>query len=96
MNGEVKFYVDSLMHRGMVFGGRPVWSAHLFTDGTVRDLLKFGWGIGLRSRWLDDKNEIPHFDVTEQMWNRALAAGAILVSREEATALWKKLRERAV
>ena len=93
--GCVKFYVDPLMHRGMVFGGRRVCSSHLFTNGTKHDLLNFGWKIGLRSRWLDEKNDIIHFDVTEQMWNMAIAAGAIQVTSHEAAMIWKKLKEKA-
>lgn len=90
------FYVDPLCAHGMKIRGASVLSCHLFTDGGTLDLASFGHKIGLKPRWLDKRNQIIHFDLTEWMRHRAIAAGAIPVSREEAVGIWRIIRERAI
>lgn len=87
------FYVDPLCAHGMKIRGTSVLSCHLFTDGGTLDLISFGHKIGLKPRWLDKRNRIIHFDLTESMRRRAIAAGAIPLSREESVRIWRMIRE---
>ena len=84
-------YVDQLMSRGMEVRGQRVRSCHLFTDGERKELVVFGAGLGLASRWLQvsrSKKQVFHFDLTEGMRVRAIAAGAKEVSNREAAKIW--------
>lgn len=90
------FYVDPLCAHGMSIRGESVHSCHLFTDQGTLNLVRFGHKIGLKPRWLDKKGSIIHFDLTASVRHRAIAAGAIPVSREEAVGIWRMIRERTI
>ncbi len=72
-----------------VYVDLPVWPwrgkkwAHLWTDGPLDELHVFAQQIGLRREWFQDKRNFPHYDVTEGMRARALAAGARVGTRED-------------
>lgn len=51
------------------------WS-HLMGD-TLTELVAFAEALGLRRAWLQDKASGVHFDVTDSVRSRALAAGAV-------------------
>jgi len=62
---------------------------HLYAD-SLAALLDFGDRIGLKRSWLqhpDGKDGLPHYDVTGQMLDRAVAEGAILVTGGDGTYL---------
>jgi hypothetical protein len=63
-----------------------VWS-HLFTDADPRELHDFAARIGLRRAWFQDRSghgiDRSHYDVTDTLRRRALAAGAHPVSWRE-------------
>lgn len=91
-----KMYVDGLMHRGLVLHGKPMRNCHLFTDGTIDDLLKFGVSLALRTSWLHHpKGKIAHFDLTRSQREFAIERGAIKVSRKQAVMLWREILSRS-
>ena len=77
-------YVDKLRDHGWRHGP----SCHLIAD-TIDELLDFAVSIGLRKEWFQPKSS-PHFDLTAQGRELAVANGAIELDNR---ALALKLRE---
>ena len=66
----------------------------LATDGPVRELHEFAQKIGLKRSWFQDKSRHPHYDLTsDRMVNKAVSAGAQVVSRRELVK-WVLRRDR--
>lgn len=65
---------------------------HLYAD-SLAALLDFGDRIGLKREWLQNPtgDGLPHYDVTGQMLDRAVAEGAILVTGGDGT--YRRLRQ---
>lgn len=55
---------------------------HLVSDTSIEELQEFAEGLGLRREWLQ-RGSIPHYDVTGEHYDLALARGAVLVSSRE-------------
>jgi hypothetical protein len=81
-------YVDRLMDRGWVLRGERVMSCHLFADGDRAELASFAAGIGLPSTYMHTSRGRLHYDLTEGMRARALAAGAVEVTNKTAAKMW--------
>lgn len=64
---------------------------HLFAD-TTSELREFARKIGLDPKWVQTRGEIVHYDLTPDRRERAVKAGARELSREEAVAIWRRLR----
>lgn len=88
-------YVDALIawpqkatSGGRYFGSGKL-SCHMWTDGTLSELLTFAQSIGLRREWLQTKRtDFLHFDLTPSKRILAVRAGAQEVDLKD----W--LRER--
>jgi hypothetical protein len=66
-------------------GPRRFWHqrcGHLVSDASLAELHEFAEGLGLRREWLHRKS-IPHYDLTGEVYELALARGALLVSSRE-------------
>lgn len=59
-----------------------VWS-HLWTDGPIEELHAFARRIGMKRSWFQDRPRWPHYDLTGHMPDRAIRAGAKLVTIRE-------------
>ena len=55
---------------------------HLVSDTSLNELHDFAGVLGLRREWLHRKS-IPHYDLTGEVYELALAHGATLVSSRE-------------
>jgi len=68
-------FVDEL--RSARDGAAWRWSSacHLYADG-ADELHAFAVAIGLNRSWFQDRPRFPHYDLTERMRARAVAAGA--------------------
>lgn len=79
-------YVDDMRRRAKVGSGRPaVWS-HMFAD-THDELVAFAKLLGLRPEWIQHEGTYrEHFDVTNTMRDKALAAGAQPITYPRGTA----------
>lgn len=65
---------------------RPARWSHLFAD-TTEELLEFAGRLGLRPEWLQHAGtHREHFDVTDTVRRRALAAGAVAIRYPRGTA----------
>ena len=67
-------------------------ACHMIAD-TVAELKAFAVSIGMREEWFQPKSS-PHFDLTEELRARAVAAGAIEMGRREFVAKLQELRAR--
>lgn len=68
---------------------------HLMSDASVEELHEFAQRIGCRRSWFQDHPNLAHYDLTEAMRRKAIAAGAREVSSKEmARAMWRKIREQ--
>src|SRR5688572_25590215 len=70
-------YVDNLRD----YGWRHGPSCHLVAD-SVEELMEFAIGMGLRREWFQPKST-PHFDLTVEGRNLAVAHGAIELDQRE-------------
>jgi hypothetical protein len=82
----VTIFVDDYKVRAKVGRVAANWS-HLLSsepDPTDRELLEFAKRIGLDPAWIQHAGQpLAHFDVTDQMRERALKAGAVPVTWKE-------------
>lgn len=91
------FYVDPLCKHGFVFDRRinkqAVMTCHLFHDGNDRGkLLDFAQLIDMKARWIQKSNAgLWHFDLMTGKRERAIANGAIPVSRQKAVSIWYEM-----
>lgn len=67
-------------------------ACHMIGD-TIAELKAFALSIGMREEWFQPKSS-PHFDLTEQLRRRAVAAGAIELGRREFVAKLQELRAK--
>jgi len=74
----MSIYVDGLRQCVMNKNWRHQTSCHLFAD-TAEELLEFAGKIGLKPGWFQNKKRFPHYDLTEGMRRKAVAAGAVEV-----------------
>ena len=63
-------------------------ACHMIAD-SIAELKAFAVSIGMREEWFQPKSS-PHFDLTEELRERAVAAGAIELERR---AFVRKLQE---
>lgn len=69
-------------------GARGPWRywhrrcGHLVSDTSIEELHEFASALGLRREWFQT-GSIPHYDLTGEVYERALEKGAELVSSRE-------------
>lgn len=66
--------------------------AHLFAD-SVEELHNFAARLGLKRAWFQNHQKLPHYDVTQQKRERAIALGAQPVGRRELARHMKRIAE---
>lgn len=67
-------------------------ACHMIGDG-VAELISFAVAIGMREEWFQPRSS-PHFDLTEELRKRAVAAGAIELDRRAFVRKLQELRAR--
>ena len=55
---------------------------HLVSDTSLAELHRFAEKLGLRREWFQKKS-VPHYDLTGEVYERAIEFGATLVSTRE-------------
>ncbi len=65
-------------------------SAHLVAHD-LSELHEFAGRLGLKPSWFQRHDRLPHYDITEAKWKRAIHMGAELITREEFVKLMKPL-----
>lgn len=68
-------------------------ACHLVAD-SVSELQEFAVLLGLHPSWFQDKPELPHYDLTTGMRQKAIRFGAIELSRKKFLKLMRKYRSR--
>lgn len=87
---------------GPFIRARGLWKAGGFyrmtSDDSVRELLDFAAGLGLRLSWYrpEDTREHPHFELSVPLRALAVRRGARLVSTTAYAAAKRRLHEREV
>lgn len=81
-------YVDPLVD----YGWRRGPSCHLIGD-TISELIAFAVSIGMRAEWYQPKSS-PHFDLTVDARNAAVAHGAIELDRRPFVEKLRELRAK--
>ncbi|MHC4617244.1 MAG: DUF4031 domain-containing protein [Planctomycetota bacterium] len=69
---------------------RYKYAAHLVAD-SLNELHNFAAVLGLKREWFQG-NTLPHYDVTAAMRRKAVAMGAISITREQMGAMIKQYR----
>ena len=96
-------YIDTPVEYSGVpheMGGRKFKSSHLMSDKVgqeaVEELLAFAKKIGLNTRWIQDtRNPIyVHFDVMNNYYQKALAAGAIPLTPKDLARVTVQKKEK--
>jgi hypothetical protein len=67
-------------------------ACHMIGD-SIQELKTFAVSIGMREEWFQPKSSL-HFDLTEELRARAVAAGAKELGRREFVAKLQQLRQR--
>jgi len=67
-------------------------ACHMIAD-TILELKNFAVTLGMREEWFQPKSS-PHFDLTEELRTKAVAAGAIELNRREFVIKLQELRAR--
>lgn len=90
----VTIYVDNIFIPARVGRINGKW-CHLMTDGPAEELHAFAQSIGLKRSWAqhEDRPDHLHYDVTEKVRAKAVAAGAVEVSWRDIAGLMKHQRE---
>jgi hypothetical protein len=70
-------------------------SCHLTTEGPLDELHVFAARIGMRREWFQDHPLAPHYDLTIDLREVALANGAVFVSARDQVRLRRAARGRA-
>ncbi len=88
-------YVDPVLACVPNKSWRHMKSCHLFTlPGGLDELHAFAKKIGLRRDWFQHKpGKLPHYDLTEMMMLRAVAAGAVQLNRANTVAIMRSWRQ---
>lgn len=65
-----------------IFHGKPIMSSHMISDTSIQELINFAVKIGLKRDWLQfdrkkNMSPMPHFDVMNSVYQKAVSAGAI-------------------
>jgi len=68
---------------------------HLVSDHSLEELHEFAACLGLRREWFQMKS-IPHYDLTGEVYERAIERGAILVTSREIVRRAVRLRFKSV
>lgn len=78
-------YVDPICSASQQLGSRNKWDrcCMLYAD-SLQELMEAAWLLGLKPRWLRDRDAKlpPHFLVTAGIRIKAIDAGAVLVGME--------------
>ena len=87
-------FIDALIDYGAGLNRRLGKSSHLVSDlpgaAGTEELVAFARSIGMRESWLQKAGtRHQHFDVFAGRYERALAAGARVVTRGELVAIFK-------
>jgi hypothetical protein len=85
----VAVYVDELKSYPLA-QWRHGKACHMIGD-TIPELKAFAVSIGIREEWFQPKSS-PHFDLTEELRVRAVAAGAVEMGRREFVTRLQELR----
>lgn len=82
-SSSMAILIDSFMNgaRGP-FHFRHRRCGHLVSDTSIEELHAFAEKLGMRREWFQ-RRSIPHYDLTGERYNLALAMGAELVSSRE-------------
>ena len=67
-------------------------ACHMIGD-SIAELKAFAVGIGMREEWFQPQSS-PHFDLTEELRGRAVAAAAIELGRHDFVRKLQELRRR--
>jgi len=92
----VTVYVDDWRQWARVGAVETRWS-HL-TGDDLDELHAFAAGLGLRRQWFQDHHADParhHYDLSDAVRQRAIAAGAVAVTWREGARLRRLARARA-
>ena len=86
-------YVDPLFVTGLTRQWPYPRACHLFADGD-KELHALAARIGLKRTWFQNRpGKLPHYDLTMRMRRRAISAGAIELTRQEAAAKMRTIKE---
>lgn len=73
-------------------------ACHMFTDAlsdNLEPLHRFAESVGLKRDWFQQRpGKLPHYDLTAKMRTRAVLLGAMSLTREEASAIFKHWKKR--
>jgi len=67
-------------------------ACHLVAD-SVEELKEFATRLGLHPSWFQNKPELPHFDLTTRMRQKAVRMGAVELNRKKFLKLTRKYRD---
>ena|SRR5580765_8220692 len=91
-------YVDPLMDCVPTAQWPHGMACHMFTDALTDNLEmlhKFAESVGLKREWFQHRTgKMPHYDLTAKMRTRAVLLGAMSLTREEASAIFKHWKQR--
>lgn len=87
-------YVDDLLRYPNAWGPFRGGSCHLTAD-SPDELHAFAIQIGMRRSWYQDHPVMPHYDLTRERRERALAHGAVYVPWREQARRRRALRRAA-
>lgn len=69
-------------------------ACHLVAD-SVEELQEFAIRLGMHPSWFQNKPELPHYDLTTRMRQKAVRMGAIELNSKKFVKLMRKYRRRA-
>jgi hypothetical protein len=69
-------------------------TAHVVSDTSLAELHAFATSLGIPARGFHDKPGQPHYDLIEPYFDKAEAAGALLVPNREIILALRRLHER--
>jgi hypothetical protein len=86
-------YVDEIRHYPQARWTRKHW-CHLITDGAMDELHAFADALGVERRRLHAHRTLPHYDLTPELRERAVALGARPIDRRQLVELLRLVRAR--
>ena len=69
--------------------GKLSW-CHMATDGDLSELHEMADTIGLKRKWFQDHNRVPHYDLSPKKRQLSIQAGALPVSAKDLFAKCRK------